>query len=90
MKLLLDGVIVKIKKSSDALTVIDSICYGNEEEVYLQIGDRIRSGSNIISGEAVVQVENTIENCMLSKISNQLNIAQNESENSESGLSVLL
>jgi P-type Cu+ transporter len=88
MKLLVDGIVV-FTSPEQPLKLTDSVCYGWDEKFTPKIGERIRSGADIVEGEGYLQIETPIEQCMLSKISNQLNMAQNESEQQESGLSAL-
>lgn len=88
MKLLLDGVLVHVD-AKKPLRVTDSVCYGWDEEFQPKTGERIRSGAEIIEGEGYLQIESPVEQSMLSKISNQLNLAQNDQEQEESGLSAL-
>ncbi|KAM3127424.1 hypothetical protein pb186bvf_020457 [Paramecium bursaria] len=53
-------------------------------------GQRIKSGADIISGDAVFQVEEVLESSMLLQIANQLNLAQSESQEQEDGISAIL
>lgn len=48
---------------------MDTICYGREQEMTLQVGDRIKSGAQIKSGRGIIQVENTLENSMIIQVS---------------------
>ncbi|KRX06244.1 hypothetical protein PPERSA_06126 [Pseudocohnilembus persalinus] len=95
-KILIDGVVLKIEENSQnqkmEFFVNDSVNYGEDEARQLKVGDRISSGATIVSGSALVQVENALEDSILSKISLQLNQAQNssgESQNNESITNIL-
>ena len=88
MKLLIDGVLVHLNAEAP-LRITDSVCYGWDEKFEPKIGERIKSGAEIVEGEGYLQIENPVEQSMLSKISNQLNLAQNDQEQEESGLSAM-
>lgn len=78
-----------IKKDSTNLKIIDSVSYGQNDAFYPQKGDRIKSGAEILSGHAILQIENEIENSVLTQMSRQLNLVQNSIETNENGINVL-
>lgn len=86
MRLLLDGTVLKI---IDPVKIVDSVCYGQDDAFEGKVGDKLKSGAHIKYGKAIIQINNTIENSMLTQISKQLNMAQNACESTESGLSVI-
>ncbi|CAD8196301.1 unnamed protein product [Paramecium octaurelia] len=85
MKLLLDGVIVK-----GSVSVIDSICYGQDDRFQASMGTRLKSGADILDGSCIFQVEQVIESSMLFQIAEQLNLAQSERESKDFGITAML
>lgn len=73
-------------KIENDLKAIDSVCYGWDEPFSVKLGDRLKSGATIAQGGGIMQIEATVENSMLYKISNQLNVAQNDQESNETGI----
>jgi len=55
------------------------LVYGSDIPVIAKKGDRIKSGAEIVEGEAILQVEKTIEKSMFYEIGKQLNITQSNS-----------
>ncbi len=60
--LLVDGIVLKVIEN---LEIVDSVCFGDLKPIYAVTGDKIKSGTEIKSGSAIVKVESTIENSML-------------------------
>ncbi|EAR85040.1 E1-E2 ATPase family protein (macronuclear) [Tetrahymena thermophila SB210] len=87
-RLLNDVTIVQIISSNIKAT--DQILYGQNDPFVVQKGSILRSGAEIIEGEAIAQINHTIEDSLLYQTSKQLNLAQSNSESSESGISALL
>ncbi len=58
-----------------SVKLVDSIAYGRNEKFQKGLGDRIKSGADILEGTAILQVENVLENSMLMNLAKQLNIA---------------
>jgi len=64
MKLLCDGVILKGKLkylNFHDFRVVDSICYGWDRAFIASQGTRLKSGADILEGEAIFMIENPIE-----------------------------
>lgn len=85
MKLLCDGVVLK-----GEVKAVDSICYGWDDPFVAKPGTRLKSGADIIDGSCIFQVEEVLERSMLFQISEQINMAQSDSEGSDDGINALL
>lgn len=69
--------------------MVDSVCFGWDDVFKPQAGERVKSGAEVKKGSGFLQVESPVEGCMLIKISGQLNLAQNDQDTKESGLTAI-